>query len=242
MKEELENYWSKIYQHCDQDKQFLRREWFDAWSVYGDDDNNWSGGIHYGTISDDQEVAVLPYSFQKVGPFNFASVAGLFFPHRGIPNTGVSKALADKTVEYIENINDVSGFRMGPVEETDPFTNALINAFKGRNWKLIRSSVGYDYGLKVPASEEEYLANISKKRRKKVAYYGRRLEKTGEVKIKNFGADTKNDWKTVFSDLAQVESNAWISKTGEPRFMGQSNQTFWIELANHQCHRGRVLV
>jgi len=68
------------------------------------------------------------------------------------------------------------------------------------------------------------------KRRKKIRYYGRKLEQAGNVEFKLFKSENSSTWQKVFKDLATIESNAWISQTGEPRFLGELNQAFWNKL------------
>jgi len=229
--------WQRVSEISPAENHFLRKEWFDAWTIFNDTDNNWHKEIGYKYFTDsDNNHAILPYSFQKLGPFKFASLAGNFFPYRAIPNSGESVELINNIADFLSKLGDVYGVRFGSISKSDEFISKLISCLKSRGWKITNSSLGYEYGMPVPSHESEYLESISSKRRKKIRYYGRKLADSGEVEFRLYKSETADVWKKVFEDLATVESNAWISETGEPRFLGDLNQVFWNKLINHQWY------
>ena len=229
--------WQRIVDLSSAEKGFLRKEWFQAWTVFNDTDNNWHKEICYKFISNGEDNhVILPYSFQEIGPFKFASLAGNFFPFRSIPNTRAESKLINIVADYITQINGIYGMRFGSVNKSDEFIKELMSCLKDRGWKVTNTSLGYEYGFKLPSNEKEYLEGISSKRRKKIRYYGRKLADCGEVEFKFYKSEKPDTWQEVFKDLATIESNAWISETGEPRFLGNLNQVFWNELVTHQWY------
>ena len=176
--------WNRISEIASAENHFLRKEWFDAWTIFNDTGNNWCKEISYQYLSDSHDHhAILPYSFQKIGPFKFASLAGNFFPYRAIPNTGIGVELINKVADYVAEFNGIYGIRFGSITKSDEFISKLISCLKDRGWKITNTTLGYEYGMTVPSNEKEYLESISSKRRKKIRYYGKKLAECGKVEF-----------------------------------------------------------
>ena len=138
----IEAKWKIINDTCQEEDRFLRKSWFDAWARYIEENNNWNGKIQYELIeAGDGNCAILPYAFQTIGPFKFASIAGNFFPHRGIPHTGVKLELIERTVDRISEIKDIYGFRLGPIVQEDPFILKLCQTLTKNKWIIISKYV-----------------------------------------------------------------------------------------------------
>lgn len=225
------NIWAVIYEQCPEDCSMFRQSWYDAWSKQNND-------VIYATFADHKnQHAVFPYFIKKLGPFNFASLAGNYFPRKGLPYSGVSDELIDKFTTFLLELSSISGCQLGPVKKDDPFIQKLVEKLSSDNWKLLLQSTGFDHGMAVPETVEEYLSSLSKSRRKKTAYYLRRLEKKGVVEIKHHKSLDPDGWRNVFADLEAVESKAWVSERGDPHFIGIKRQSYWNELVNDEWYR-----
>lgn len=225
------NIWALIYDQGPEDCSLFRKNWYDVWSNHNSD-------VIYATFTDEKQQSVIfPYFIKRLGPFNFASLAGNYFPRKGLPYSSVSDELVDKFSRYLGALIDISGCQLGPVKKGDPFIQKLVEKLSKDNWKLILKSTGFDYGMTVPESVEDYMSSISKNRRKKTAYYLRRLEKTGVVDIRYHKSLNRHKWQQVFADLEAVESKAWVSESGDPHFIGTVRQSYWNELISDEWYR-----
>jgi hypothetical protein len=227
----MKDVWKRIYNKIEAKNQFLREAWFDTWCIYNENNSEWDTKIVYDHITVNNEFdAIIPYSFQKKGPFKFASLAGKFVPHRGIPNTGVHAELIEKTVQKISEIKDIDGFRFGFVEETDKFIIGLSEELKRQKWNFINNPFEYAYGMELPKTEEEYLNSLGRKMKYNLSSRRRRFEETGHVEFKYFTNEAPHIWEKVFKDIAEIEENSWVNERGELRVGGDENQRFWNKL------------
>ena len=128
-------------------------------------------------------IAVFPHFFKKIGFLNFISIAGYFYPHRGIPNNGLSEENINQTVSFLNKIKFLAAFHLGPVKKSDVFISALLETLKDKKWKVISSTTGYDFGRDVPENYDDYLATISKIEKKQLNRRKRNLEKLGQYNI-----------------------------------------------------------
>lgn len=223
--------WEKINASAVSDKQFLRKSWYDAWVILNASSDTWDNHLDFRYIdAGDKGAAVFPYGIHKIGPFKFASLAGNFIPHRGIPNSGLEPELIEETVKGISEIDGVDGYRFCPVESTDQFQTDLIGEFRRQKWFVVKKEFDQDLIKRVPGTEEEYLNSLSASRHRKLRNYNRKLEKAGDVEYKYFNDETTETWKSVFKDIEKVEANSWVADTGRPRFMGQDKQNYWNRL------------
>ncbi len=236
--QEANNCWQIIYQTCPQECAFMRKSWFDGWSMYFSGDRTRLGGLIYKYFSDQNGgIAILPYTIQKRGPFYFAALAGEFFPRRGIPYNSTSEELVNQTADYLCEIKKVCGVRLGPIVKSDTFIEEVLKVLKERGWRFIVSPMGHDFGMEVPEDYDEYYAGLSKNRKKKTAYYRRRLEDLGNVEIRHHKNLSVADWETVFEELEHVESKAWVSDEGDAHFIGPDHQYFWNGLVLDEWFR-----
>ncbi|HRW30681.1 MAG TPA: GNAT family N-acetyltransferase, partial [Emcibacteraceae bacterium] len=243
MTELPEKFWKCIEADGAPAIKFLRENWFYAWLNLVQSSNSWTREIEYIYVGEtDSGCAIIPYAFQKVGPLKFASLPGAYFPHRGIVNTGPDATLIKKTVEKLSKISGIYGFRMGPVESNDRFISDLTEQLKQNGWKIITMTIGANYGMVPPASVEEYLSGFSANRRQKMRAHARKMDALGKVELKHFNDVDASTWEQIFKDIETVESNAWVSKSGEPRFVGQEKQTYWNELVKDDFYKKALSV
>lgn len=232
----MNDIWQRIGSTIPKENQFCRLSWYEAWTCYLKEENNWQGDLEYCVAkgNDASEEAIIPYAYQKVGPFLFASLAGNYFPHRAFPYNGKSQSLLDNIVSEISTIKGISGFRLAPVEAKDTFLEKLKETFSQNNWKILTRDAGQDFGIFLPDSEDEFLASLSSKRKYKIRRRWRGMEELGTAEIKRYNSISSEEWETVFQEVETVEEKAWISEMGEPRFAGKANQQFWNNLVQDE--------
>mgnify|MGYP000218123656 CR=1 FL=1 len=243
MNKQGHDHWQAITASGPDDFKFLRKAWFDGSGMYFNDDQQDYVATTYGYIGNNESgYAILPYGFKKRGPFKFAMLAGEFFPRRGIPHSSINDDLVKKTADYLSAIKDVCGFRFGPVIKDDPFIDEVVKTLDKKGWRFVNSIVGQDFGMAVPKSFDDYHAELSVKRQKKIAYYRRRLEATGTVLIKKHSDLTVKEWKNIFAELEKVESKAWVANEGDPHFIGPNQQLFWVSLVGDDWFKKAINV
>jgi hypothetical protein len=239
---EIEQYWSMIESSLDNSNSFLRSNWFDAWTIYINDENSWQGNIQYEYVSCKNGCVLLPLAKQVVGPLSFTSLAGNFFPHRAFPFTGEPESAAVAVADKISTVNVGSGFRAGPILFDEPFNEALLSELQKRHWKISINELGYSHRLVLPDEKDQYLDTLTTKRKKKLRYYWNSINKQGDTSIVHTTGLSGTEWTKVFTDLAMIESDAWVSNKGEPRFIGESNIAFWNSLANDVWYQNALNV
>lgn len=231
MDDKNKHIWSDIYERGPEDCSVFRENWYQAWSDQNSD-------VNYAEFSDQENRHVIfPYFIKKMGPFDFASLAGNYFPRKGLPYCGTSDELVSSMADFMETLPAISGFQLGPVKKDDPFIKKLVKKLATDGWNLMLTSTGFDHGMAVPDTVDEYMGSISKSRRKKTAYYLRRLEKNADVEIKHHKSMDATAWQSVFKDLETVESRAWVSEKGDPHFIGIDRQSYWKALVQDEWYQ-----
>ena len=235
--------WLRIKETCKEQEQHLNQVWYDAWQKYIQEDNNWEGNLRYELIEgNDENYAIIPYAYQTVGPFQFASLAGSFFPHRGFPNTGAKPDLIRNTVSKLSSILRVSGlrisgFRMGPVDQDDQFIGELLEELKRKKWKIISKGIGHHFGVELLSNKDDFLASVSNKRKSKIRRCWKAMERDGKVELKHYNEISAEKWDKIFKEIEIIEKNSWVATKGEPKFIGSANQSFWNSLVIDEWYR-----
>ena len=137
----------------------------------------------------------------------------------------------------MNKIKFLAAFHLGPVKKSDVFISALLETLKDKKWKVISSTTGYDFGRDVPENYDDYLATISKNRKKQLNRRKRNLEKLGNITFEYHRDLTEEGWNTIINELEEVENKAWISKTGSSYFIGNEKQQFWNGLMQDGWYR-----
>lgn len=238
--------WSKINETCRENEQFLTKAWFEAWQVQKENIDSWQGDTKYEPVnSNNENHAIIPYGIQTVGPFSFASLAGSYFPQRGIPNTGpdpeLIKNTADKIFEIIKKEGyRTSGFRMDYVHREDDFISLLKAQLLEKKWKLISRQRDQNFGISLLSSEEEFMATIKGKKKSKFRRRKKNMARDGNVELKHYNGATQNQWNKIFKDVELVESNAWIGVKDHAKFVGVTNQAYWNSLVKDEWFRNAL--
>jgi CelD/BcsL family acetyltransferase involved in cellulose biosynthesis len=119
--------------------------------------------------------------------------------------------------------------RIGPVENCSPTLLALKDSFRQHGWTIIERFLGTLYYLELPKNVADYVPMIGG-HAKKVDYYLRRVKKRGDVSITVKIGLSSNEWQDTLRELQKIESESWVASSGEPRFMGEKNFRFWMDL------------
>ncbi len=235
--------WSKINEACRENEQFLNKAWFEAWKIQKENIESWQGDIKYEPVDGSYDNhAIIAYGIQAVGPFYFASLAGSYFPQRGIPNTGpdpeLIKNIADKIFEIVKSEGfRTSGFRMDYVHREDEFITNLKAQLLKNNWKLISRQRDQNFGMNFWSSEEEFMASLNSKKKSKIRSRKRNMAKIGNVKLKHYNDLSQDEWAKIFKEVEVVESNAWIGEKDHAKFVGSVNQIYWNSLVEDAWFR-----
>lgn len=235
--------WSKINETCRENEQFLNKAWFEAWLIQKENIDSWQGDIRYEPVnSNNDNHAIIAYGIQSVGPFNFASLAGNYFPQRGIPNTGpdleLIKNTADKLFEIIKTEGSgTSGFRMDYVHREDEFIATLKAQLLKNKWKLISRQRDQNFGMDFWSSEEEFMATLNSKKKSKIRSREKKMARDGHVELKHYNDVSQDQWATIFKEIEVVESNAWIGEKDHAKFVGPTNQIYWNSLVKDEWFR-----
>ncbi|KGJ96791.1 GNAT family N-acetyltransferase [Colwellia psychrerythraea] len=212
--------------HFNDNMAFYDSNWVDAWHCNLIDNSNWTKKLTKNVINDVDCKAFWAFGEQKVGPFRFISLAGNFFPFRGVHiSKGCREAITAVSNELTSQVD--YAFRAGPTLKDDKFNRELVVTLKNKGWIVLTTALGWNYIVNLPIDIDEL---ISAKRKKKIRYYWKAINKVGSGEIIHFNDICADRWKGVFSDLSQIESKAWISQKGEPRFLGVNNQRYWNQL------------
>lgn len=213
------------------DKGFLRPSWFSSWTASYGSSKIWRGPTGYLSIeSDDRLCGVMPIAFQITRTVCFAAVPGYYMPSRSVVIFENSARTAAQMVAGIGNLPNVDAVRLGPLPRTDTDLAPLLGAFRDAGWRLIEKDLATVFSIQLPNSAEEFERHLPPKRKKRLRYYWKSMCKAADTKIVHYNDLGVDEWCDVFTDLAAIEKAAWVSKSGDPRFMGDQNQMFWSHL------------
>jgi len=151
-------------------------------------------------------------------------------PFRDLP---VKADMADQVINAMvcrmAHVKGVVGARIGPMENCSPTLLALKDSFRQHGWTIIELSRGVLHYLELPKNVADYFPMISG-RAKKADYYLRRVKRRGDVSIIVKTGQSSNEWQETLRELQKIESESWVAASGEPRFMGEKNLQFWMNL------------
>lgn len=231
--EHLGDLWLALLEEESPRLHLFRPIWFEAWDAAFRNQGNWSGAIQYLCVPKEGVAnIILPLAFQKVGPFRFVSLPGFYLPFRNIPARIDCKNSIPELIELLAQIDRKSGVRIGPIQADNPISEALAIHFRNAGWSVMKNKSGTEFNLDLPATPDEFISGLNRKVRKNLKYYWNKMNRLGRAELNTVSGIHQDDWARIFEDLAHVESNAWISSRGEPRFLGKKNQKFWNYLVS----------
>jgi len=152
--------------------------------------------------------------------------------YRIVPCTAAKedfKLLTSSLAKY----KKIQAIRLGPVTNDKSLTT-FIKALQETNWKLIKIEEGLSYTSNLLENFELFRKTLAAKKIKKINYYERKLKKDYDTFIQHYKLDSTVDWENVIDDLITIEHSSWVSKTGEPRFIGDKNRNFWLSVLSSE--------
>ena len=223
--------WRALLSAIKPGNQFLSPAWFESWESAYVDTGNWKGPARYMTVRLDGRLAgVLPFAQQKVSVFRFLSAGGYHMPFREFPvNLDDKDRILDAMLRRLRRIRGVVGFRVGPLEGRSSTYEALREALRRNRWAILELERGEILWLELPRTANEYALMI-RGRAKKADYFLRKLQKKGDVSIRRRTGLAPPEWQDTLEVLRKIESESWVARRGDPRFLGERNQRFWTQI------------
>jgi hypothetical protein len=222
--------WAALLASTLPEHRFLSRHWYSAWSAAFLPMARWRNPLRWLVARHAVHglAGVIPVADQKIGMLSTLSLAGYYWPFRAPP---VAITLVDEVAAAFADwacVNTPSTpWRLGPTPRNTPAVEALIDAFAAIGWRIMEKRIGETYAVAINdsfSSFQQRLGGLIKK----MAYYERRLRRSGSVEIRT---PTQND-DHVLRDLAAIEERSWVSdrESGKPKFLGNRNAAFWSNL------------
>ena len=212
---------------------FVDTAWISAWQQAFVPGRGWRGPIRLACLVGEggQRLAFVPLARQQIGPVHVTSLAGYYWPSRGVALAG-GRPQADSMADGLTRHKAGPMLRWGPVSADDAGTQALIAALVGRGWTCLRRKLGLSFVLELPPSVAELKPLISPSLLKNIKYLRRRLEaQCGALQLTRHSLGPENV-EAVVARAASIESRSWVAGgSGEPKFVGAANQHFWTTLA-----------
>lgn len=224
--------WTERQNADARDKGFLRPAWFTGWSASYGSNSVWSGPTKYlSVVSDNRLFGVMPIAFQSARCIRFAALAGSYMPFRGVVIFENSDLTTAQMVAGLSKLPNIDGVRLGPLPRSEGDLVPLMGAFRDAGWRLIEKDLATVFTIALPNTTEEFERRLPSKRKKRLRYYWNRMCKLEDTKIVHYSDVSADGWNSVFTELAIVENASWVSKTGDPRFVGEKNHQFWSHQA-----------
>jgi len=108
-----------------------------------------------------------------------------------------------------------------------PAVNALRPLFARKNWAVFENRMPAS-AIRLPATWEEYLAQLSAKERGKIPYYSKRLERKYQVRF--YKCDNESDLPLCLEALFSLHQKRW-QIAGEPgSFESAERRQFYLDL------------
>jgi CelD/BcsL family acetyltransferase involved in cellulose biosynthesis len=228
--------WRLLTQCGDPEQAFLTRSWFSSWEAAYLPLDRWRGPVTWLVArSDDKRCwGVIPIARQAFPGVEFASLAGYYFPFRGLPLPSDESRLldvCDAVVAYLHDTRRFSPWRIGPIVRNHPTVVALTQAFRRLGWTVLERPAGETHAVALEDDFDAYLRRVGASLIKKTAYFERRLRKQGDVSIARleFSRETT---AVQLDELADLERRSWVAtdRDGVVKFADRRSRTFWEAL------------
>ena len=207
--------------------------WLRAWEKAFVDASGWLGPLTLPQSEGEPTGLTIGWARQKVGPVPVASVAGWYWPARGVGMLGSALVPAEleRLADELHRAVRWLPLRMGPVVSDDVPTQRLLGALKARGFSIWRREVGavMRIGLASGCRIED---RASRSLLKNLAYLRRRTAKDlGQVTSERVVLSAGNV-ATTLNRVAAIETSSWVvGRNADAKFVGERNQVFWTALA-----------
>ena len=227
--------WEGLSASISPEHQFLSKPWYLAWALAFLPMERWRGPLRWVVArhATDGVTGIIPFAEQRLGPLSTLSLGGYYWPFRAIPfNSDMASETARAIVNWAHSNSPSTVWRLGPTPRGSPALEAVIGAFSEGGWTVVEKQVGETYAIKAVGGFDAYersMAHLIKK----VAYYERRMNRSGNVHIGTGPAGGEMFRRQLLRDLEAVEARSWVTKNdgGKPKFVGERNKRFWTHLA-----------
>jgi len=173
---------------------------------------------------------VLPLCVQRVRGIPLLSLPGYYLPFRGLPlRADAATPAATSAVQALTSTGGGIALRIGPLEAGCATHRAMVDALRTAGWSILEIPRGELVAVDLPSSIDAYRTQI-RGRAKKADYFLRRMRKDGEVRIELRTQLSREQTATLLDHLEHIESHSWVAHSGEPRYLGERNRTFWTDL------------
>jgi CelD/BcsL family acetyltransferase involved in cellulose biosynthesis len=228
--------WADLTSGVAAERRFLSRNWYDAWSEAYLPKRGMKGPVEYLVTRDRARgtvVGALPYVVVRLAGLRVLSLAGFYYPLRGIPMHEARRADVGRSMAAaLACGREAAALRLGPVAGDDAAVRALVEALRAHGWSLEDVDHGAQQIVPLPPTFEEFSGTLSRNLRRSLRKGVNRMSKDGTVELKAFRGLPASEWDQVVEDLARVEARSWLAtdRSGSPRFEGERNRRFWKRL------------
>lgn len=241
--------WEKCLSDCPEHQQLFGFEWVSSWlSTLGSEDK-WTGESRLFLAYDAQGRlrGVLPFAKCRYRGATFWALAGGFQPVRGFVcheevNGLICRAFARAMLKK-QRASEL--YRLGPTDTFFPERAALVNELSMQSHRLVlfaqKPTIVID---DLPRSIEDFERMAkTKSSMKGIRYYQRKAEREGRLKIRHFSNCRGEELRLMLADFSAIESKSWLvtAKSGQPRFLSRSSQSYWESVCSRQLSpRGQL--
>jgi len=226
--------WAAISAGVDEEQRFLDKNWFESWSEAYLPKPRMQGPVQYLVTRDAQGEALgaLPFVVVRVAGLRILSLAGFYYPLRGIPMHAEHRdEVCRSMAATLRSYRGAAALRLGPVEDEDASVRALVEALGAHGWSRQIVDHGPQQIVPLAATFDEFSFGLGQNLRRNIRKGVNRMRREGETEVKAFRGLPAGEWDRVIEDLALVEARSWLAHgAGEPRFLGESNLRFWKRL------------
>lgn len=224
--------WADLSAGVGEAHRFLDRNWYDAFSEAYLPKGGMKGPVRYLVTRDARGTVrgALPFVVVSVAGVRVLSLAGFYYPLRGIPmHETHEEAVGRSMAATLASGSGAAPLRLGPVAGDDAAVRALVAALQAHGWSLEDVDHGAQQIVPLPPTYAEFSEALGRNLRRNLRKGVNRMRRAGKVELKAYRGLPASEWEQVVEDLARVEAHSWLAsdRSGTPRFEGERNQRFW---------------
>lgn len=229
----LWNDWESLLERVVPDHRLFGPAWYRIWNETWARGRGWTKHFCYITVRDGlgRLCGVMPVGIRRCGPFRVRTLTGYPQPSRTIvAERGREREVGRAIADHI-NARGWKCLQLGPLRDDHTAARSLVEAVRGRMtlYLLRKHNLAV---LHSPATWDEYRGDVlGGKFFRKLGYYERRASRAGDVNIIHYRHPSEEQTPLIIRDLAMIESQSWLMRSGDPRFIGEPSQSLWIKLA-----------